>query len=651
VVTRPIGYLALAIALASPGIAAVAAQQAGGVRGVVYDKDFGAPIGNAKVEILELRKSVTASEDGNYVFTDVPAGSYTLLFTKDGYTRQVRSEVVVAEGALVDVDASLSGEFTDMDEFVVQEVQLGGTEGALLQLRLESPSLLDSIGSELLSKAGRSDVAEALSLVPGASVQDGKYAVVRGLPDRYVVSQINGIRLPTADAEKRAVQLDQFPTAIVESVQVSKTFTPDQQGDASGGAVNVILKNIPDELTFQIKGQVGFNSQVKGADNFLTYDDGGVSFWGFDDGSRDIQANNIGGNWDGAVGVTNGSPPTEYKWSVSGGGSVEIDDGVKVGGFASLFYEQDVSFFDNGIDDSYWVETPGGPMVPEKTQDNGPEDFKTKLLDVTQSSTMVQWGALGSFGVETENHKVGVTYLYTHDAEDTVTLAEDTRGKEYYFPGYSLQGTGPGSGNDPFELKVAPYLRLETLDYVERTTTSLQFKGTHTLPIDDFDIDESFGFRSPVFDWTFSSNSAQYYEPDKRQFGTEFTPGFELFPGFVIPPSQSPFKPDANFNLGNLQRIYKDINEDSTQYALNLTLPFAQWTETEGYFKFGYFNDQVTRTYEQETFSNFGDNSTFQGDWNQFWSAAFPTEKPPDHGRRSSTSTTRATSRIAAAMR
>ena len=95
-------------------------------------------------------------------------------------------------------------------------------------------------------------------------MQDGKFAVVRGLPDRYVNSQMNGVRLPTADPDKRAVQLDQFPSEVIDNIQVSKTFTPDQQGDASGGAVNVVLKGIPDEKILKFKTGVEYNTQVTG---------------------------------------------------------------------------------------------------------------------------------------------------------------------------------------------------------------------------------------------------------------------------------------------------------------------------------------------------------------------------------------------------
>src|SRR5262249_58743734 len=124
--------------------------------------------------------------------------------------------------------------------------------------------------------------------------EDGTFAVIRGLPDRYVSSQMNNVVLPTADENKRAVELDQFPAPVIESIQVSKTFTPDQQGDASGGAVNVRLRGIPDTPVFQFKNQLTYNSQVTGRSDFLTYQGRGVHFWGRDDGGRGAPHGNLG---------------------------------------------------------------------------------------------------------------------------------------------------------------------------------------------------------------------------------------------------------------------------------------------------------------------------------------------------------------------
>lgn len=463
--------------------------------------------------------------------------------------------------------------------------------------------------------------------------------MIRGLPDRYVSSQLNGVRLPTADENKRAVELDQFPAAVIESIQISKTFTPEQQGDASGGAVNVWLRGIPEETTFQFKGQYTYNSQVGNRTDFLTYDGGGVSFLGMDGGGRDIQYDNLGGNWDGAAGTSTGDAPTDYKWSLSGGGKHELDNGVKLGGFASLFYKRDSSFYDDGVFDSYWVRNPGAEMTPQAVQ-GVPEDgdFKTALFDVIRARQSVQWGGLATLGVETEDNSVGLTYLYSHTADDVATLAEDTRGKAYYFPGYDPDNP-TGTGNTPDARNSAPYIRTETLEYTERTTGSLQLSGRHSLPIGEFTIGDTFKFYQPEVQWIASRSSADLNQPDKRQFGAlwmpaSFNPGVPPFvPPFTTAPIWLPFKPAASFDLGNFQRIWKTIEEDSEQYSVNMRLPFEQWSGDKGSVNVGVFDDSVTRKFDQETFSNFGDGAaSYNGEFDEPWSAVFPYEDHPITG-------------------
>jgi len=604
------------------------AQQTGGaIRGVVTDQDFDVPLSEAEVEVVETQQKARTGDQGNYLLSDVKPGRYTLVFQKDGYVRQVEVDVLVASGQLTEVDASLPGEFVDMEEFLVEDVLLGGagTEAALLQLRLESPALLDSISADLMSRAGASDAASALRLVAGASVQDGKYAVIRGLPDRYVSSQMNGVRLPTADEDKRAVELDQFPAAVIESIQVSKTFTPDQQGDASGGAVDVRLKGIPTESTLQFKVQSSRNTQVAGEDGFLSYEGGGVNTWGRVD--RDIPEDDLGDDWEGAVGTKTTDPPDDYKLSTAWGGRQELESGWTLGSFLSLFYERDSSFYDNGVDDSLWVEDAGGPMVP-KTFQGTPQDgnFRTGLFDVTQGSQSVQWGGLGTLGVESEDHALGLTYLYTHTAEDTATLAEDTRGKYTFFPDYDPDD--PNSpGNDFDNLLAAPFLRVETLTYTERTTSTLQLDGRHTLPVGDFSLGDSFEFHAPEVDWVVADSSAELDQPDKRQFAALWVNGASAGLGELW----LPYKPGANFNLGNLQRIWKDIHEDSRQCASNVKLPFDQWSGESGSLKLGVFDDSVERRFNQDTFSNFGDSGAFyEGGWDDPWSDHFDDEDGHD---------------------
>jgi TonB-dependent receptor len=96
-----------------------------------------------------------------------------------------------------------------------------------------------------------------------------------------------------------------------------------------------------------------------------------------------------------------------------------------------------------------------------------------------------------------------------------------------------------------------------------------------------------------------------------------------------VPPLHLPFKPAANFTIGNLQRIFKDIDEESEQATGNLKLPFKSWTDTDGWLKVGAFHDHVSRKFNQDTFSNFNDNSSFSSPFEDFWSAHFPDQNHP----------------------
>lgn len=606
-------------------VAANAQEQAGSIRGVVTDQEFSVPLGGARVEIVETGERVETAEDGGYRFSEVAPGQYTLIFSRQDYQRQIRPNVTVTAGELTDVDVELPGDFTEMEEFVVQDIlQLGGgSEAGLLDLRFESPALMDSISAELMSQAGASDAASALRLVSGATVSDdGKSAVVRGLPDRYVSSQLNGIVLPSSDDDKRAVELDQFPAVVLESIQVTKTFTPDQQGNASGGAVDVRLKGIPQEpFFFKVKGQVGYNSQTGGRDDFLSYEGGGLTAFGRDNGSRRIQNNNIGSNWEGAVGVSEAEAPLDYKWSASSGGRFQLGEDVAVGGSVSYFYERDSQYYDDGVDDSLYVRDQGQGLAPERFQDGGPDDFLTQLFDIEQGSQSVQWGTLGTFGIEvTEDHRIDATYLYSRTAEDKATLAEDTRGKEFFFPGHDPNDpTTPGHAEE----RQAPYLRVETLDYTERVTETLQFHGEHRLPLWDNDV-----FLAPEWDWTIAMSSASLDQPDKRQFGSRWIPG-RVAGGINVPPLHQQFKPAAQATLGNLQRIYKKIDEESFTTTTNLKFPFQQWDGEEGFLKVGFYRDDVDRTFLQETFSNFANPSSLQAPFETLWSGVFPFTNQP----------------------
>lgn len=585
------------------------AQQSGSIRGQVIDADFDAPVPEATVTIAETGTEVLTGDEGNYLFPEVEPGQYTLIFAKPGYVRAVRGDVVVTAGQLSDVDVSLSGDFAELEEFVVRDLQLeAGTEAALLQLRIDSPALIDSVSADLISRAGAGDAAEALQLVAGASVADGKFAVVRGLPPRYVVSQMNGVRLPSASPDTRAVQLDQFPSDVIESVQVSKSFTPDQQGDASGGAVNIVTKSIPDRRIVSVGFGYAYNTVTTGSNNFIGYEGGGVDYFGMDS-SRDLpldvrDAIRLGDSamftpeerraqsdrFSPTVGISRGGEaPIDYSWDVTLGDSFEFGDRGRVGGLINFGYSRSSQLVE-GIDNSI-VVSPEGEFAPRVD----PDFNTTALFDVTEASQNVQWSGLATIGVDFGDHAVDLLFLHTQDAEDTASFREDSKAR------------------DVFNLTDL-VLRNQTLRYVERSTRTLQVSGEHGFPIES---PRGLTLDSIDFNWAVAFNKAVEDEPDRRFFISQYEelPTVVLFtaPGADIP--------------APVNRSWIRVEEKGRQYFGDVSFNFTQWTEDEGRLKFGVFQDDVTRTYDQDSFTTTNGTTFFVTDTTDFlWSDVFSSQ-------------------------
>ena len=146
------------------------------------------------------------------------------------------------------------------------------------------------VSSSDFSLAGDSDIAVALTRLPGISPDvTGKYVVIRGLNERYTSTLLNGIELPSPDPLKRAVPLDIFPTSLVGSVLIQKTYSAEYPGAFGGGVIDIRTKVVPEESFFEIGLGTGYNSASTFKDG-LTYYGSDTDVFGFDNGTRDLPA-------------------------------------------------------------------------------------------------------------------------------------------------------------------------------------------------------------------------------------------------------------------------------------------------------------------------------------------------------------------------
>ncbi|WP_444905347.1 TonB-dependent receptor domain-containing protein [Microbulbifer sp. SSSA008] len=181
-------------------------------------------------------------------------------------------------------DAELVDSATPGIEEVVVQGRLKDSAEVLISERLEEEVVTDILGAEMISRVGDSTVAAALRRVSGLSLVSDKFVYVRGLGERYSSTTLNGSTVPSPDLTRNVIPLDLFPTSIVESLAVQKSYSVDKSASFGGGNVDIRTKGIPDDLTYAIEVGTGTNSEVNG--DVLSYSGGDDDIWGADDGTR-----------------------------------------------------------------------------------------------------------------------------------------------------------------------------------------------------------------------------------------------------------------------------------------------------------------------------------------------------------------------------
>lgn len=582
--------LLLAIVVCLAAVSAGFAQSPGSVRGVVLDRDFGTPVEGARVLLVGTPFSAVSGPEGAFLIERVPPGSYPVAVTKDGYERLILPAVSVLSGRLADLRAELVAEVYEMEELLVSgEDLLADSEAGLLEIRAESVALQDSISAELIGKAGVSDAAGALKLVTGATVVGGKYATVRGLSDRYTGTTLNGIRVPSPDPRRRAVQVDLFPTGTVESVTVTKTFTPDLQGDFTGGGIDIRTKSIPEEKLFKVSISGEYNTFATGNDRFLTYENGGVGAFGISGDSRDLpslartvrpprppQPRMIAGPtattppaadteaaatidaftnaFEPVMGTSRQEGAPGLGLSIVAGDSLDLSERGRFGWLTAWNYSRKQDLYEDGTNNSGGISDPssGIALTRQRSDSRGTDEVLMGLLATAalESST---------------NHRFTARLIANQGAEDEAR--------------YQVQQ------GDLLEQN-------QSLQYVERTLVSPQFEGNHSFPGAAAGTLWGMKFSDLKLDWRVSPNFTRQFEPDVRFFRNVFDPVAGVA-------SRIGGTSDSELFL----RVFRDIKERNNQLASDLTFPFTQWTQTEGRFKAGLSFEKGHRDYEQWSFT------------------------------------------------
>ena len=158
---------------------------------------------------------------------------------------------------------------------------------SLIQFQKNTNTVASVISAEAIRRSPDRNTGEVLKRIPGASVQDGRYLIVRGLSDRYNFAMLNGIPLSSTEPDRKTFSFDIFPAPLVDNIIINKAFVPELPGEWAGGLVQVNTKDIPTNEFLTITVGTGFNAQTTGND-FYTYEGGKLDWVGIDDGIRGL---------------------------------------------------------------------------------------------------------------------------------------------------------------------------------------------------------------------------------------------------------------------------------------------------------------------------------------------------------------------------
>jgi TonB-dependent receptor len=252
--------------------------------GEVSDSTTLNPIAGAIVDIIGTGRTAQTDAQGKFRIEALPAGDFTAEASTLNYEGQVRG-VSTRPGNPVELRFSLRAKPSDSgsEEYELEEESVIGeyqeSSGGDLFTDLDVGQVVTAgISKEEFSQKNVSDAAGAVGKISGANIVGGKFAVVRGLADRYVTTLFNGAAISSADPSRKAVQLDIFPTVALQGIDIAKTYDPSLPGDFGGGTIRIKSLSIPQERIAEFKYKMTWNSNLE--DRMLVHPNRELGFWG-----------------------------------------------------------------------------------------------------------------------------------------------------------------------------------------------------------------------------------------------------------------------------------------------------------------------------------------------------------------------------------
>jgi hypothetical protein len=468
--------------------------QNGFIRGTVFDDATGEALPGVTIFLEGTTLGTLTDLDGKFNL-NVPSGTYILRVSYISYETLNISDLQVKPGEVNLIEnLRLKESSIQLAEVTITAKVVRNTEAALLTMKQKSANVIDGISAANFRKIGDSDAAASMKRVPGLSVEGGKYVFVRGLGDRYTKTILNGMDIPGLDPDRNTLQMDIFPTNIIDNIIVYKSFTAELPADFTGGVIDITTKDFPEEKQGNVTVGAGYNPMAHFNKDYLTYEGGKTDFLGFDDGTRKIPATSdipfyadvvtdpygpegmryqeILKSFNPTMAAQTQTSLMDFKLSFSIGDQIPRKK-VTFGYNVSLSYRNDVEFYKDAEFGRY-----GLSADPDVYQMEVREFQKGNL-----GKNNVLLGGLAGFAIKTNKSKYRLNLLHLQNGESSAGI-------------FDYLGADQGSNFSGFQ---------HNLDYSERAMTNLLVDGRHVFDDGKWDIG-----------WKLSPTLSTMEDPDIR---------------------------------------------------------------------------------------------------------------------------------------
>jgi len=539
----------------------------------VLDSESKLAIKNVKLFFKGYAVDATTDEQG-IANVELSQGTYDISLIHPKYVMHVQKNVIIKADAINEVESSLLKADIVLDEFVVSAPFVEGSLASSIAELKDSDVVGDAISAEQFNKSGDSSASGALKRVTGITVVDGKFVFVRGLGERYSTVLLNGLHVPSPEPTKRVVPLDIFPSGVIQSLDIQKTYSSNLPATFGGGTVLINTKDIPKEDNY-IQASIGATIHDSTGDEAIYNPDNSVPMPGIildlSENFSPLTEEVVLGNVVLSEGITAEerllldqamvsyrqyglerkklSPGTNFSSTI--GQSFKTSSGIKYGVAANIYYKTSENETAIERDEYQFSATTGESDLTDENSFN--------VTTLTE-----QFGGLMSLGLEPgKSHKFKYTLLLLNENEDITTFGTEfdvieDRGNERVF-----------------------------LQYVERDLFSNQFNGEH-----HFGAESGEGLFDDIeLEWGYSNSVANRLEPGTFEY------------------EYKEFNNELVLDAKKLFYLYSDLEDKVDNSRIDITLPF-KLNDRKNYLKFGYFDYLKERNLDNRRFKIEYENTT-----------------------------------------